>query len=199
MSTSLLAAETLAMLKGLRKDITTAGLSTSSQLTFYYLEQKAKALYPVFYPLLRTTPRENPTFGGMRVGGTGVNWKAIVGIDAGGYPALSEAHRNADMNITTRNYFAPYKFLGKDNFTTLAEQAEARGFDDAVSITQLSLLNALLNDEERMLLFGNSGPQSVGGNGFALGAAAQPTATQSASSLGNISAGTGHVFVPARP
>ena len=190
MSTSLLAAETLAMLKGLRKDITTAGLSTSSNLTFYYLEQKAKMLYPVFYPLLRTTPRENPMFGGMRVGGPGVNWKAVVSIDANGYPALSEGHRNSYMNITTRPYFAPYKYLGKDNSTTLAAQAESRGFDDAVAIAQLSELNALLNDEERMLLFGNSGPQSVGGNGYALGQTALPTLAQSTSTSGALSAST---------
>src|SRR6185437_6811498 len=96
--------ETLALLKGLRKDTTTAGISIATGLNYFYLEPQAKNIYPVFYPLLASTPRVNPMFNGMRVGGTAVNWKAVVGIDAVGYPAVSEGNRNAYMNITERDY-----------------------------------------------------------------------------------------------
>ena len=174
-----LGAETLALIKGLRKDVTTTGIGTSTGLNFYYLEPQAKNIYPVFYPLLASTPRANPMFNGMKVGGTMTNWKAIVGIDSGGYPAISEGNRNAFMNISMRNYSSAYKYLGKDIQSSFQAVQTGLGFDDNIALAQLSLLNALLNDEERMLLFGNSGPASVGGNGYALGQTGTPVITQS--------------------
>jgi hypothetical protein len=174
-----LSEETLAMIKGLRKDVTTQGIGTGTGLNFFYLEPKAKSIYPVFYPLLASTPRVNPTFNGMKIGGTAVNWKAIVGIDSGGYPAISEGNRNAFMNMTTRNYSANYKYLGKDTEVSFQAQQTGLGFDDNIALSQLAMLNALLNDEERMLLFGNSGPSNVGGNGYALGTTSTPVTAQS--------------------
>jgi hypothetical protein len=171
-------AEIMALIKSLRKDATTQGISEATGLTFYYLEQQAKNIYPVFYPLLASTARVNPMFNGMKVGGNAVNWKAITAIDTGGYPALSEGNRNEAMNITTRQFSAPFKFLGKDIQTSFQAQAAGLGFDDMVALSQLSLLNALLNDEERMLLFGNSGTSGVGGaNGYVLGTTPTPTVT----------------------
>jgi len=35
----------------------------------------------VFYPLLASIPRVQPTLNGVAVGGTGVNWKAVLSID----------------------------------------------------------------------------------------------------------------------
>jgi hypothetical protein len=171
--------ETLALIKALRKDNTTTGITSGTGLNFYYLEPQAKNIYPVFYPLLSTTQRVNPTFNGMKVGGTAVNWKAIVGIDAGGYPAISEGNRNAFMQLKERDYSAPYKFLGKDTQVSFQAQQMGMGFDDNVGLTQLALLNALLNDEERMLLYGNSGPSNLGGaNGYALGVTPTPVIAQ---------------------
>lgn len=161
----------------LRKDVTTAGLSSTSQLLYYYLEQQAKNIYPVFYPILATTPRVSPTWGGQRVGGPGVNWKAVVAIANGGAPWTSEGNRNAYMNITTRNYSATFKSWGPDTKVTFFAQQAGLGFDDNLAIAQMAALNQLLNDEEKMILFGNSGPANVGGNGFALGTCATPVAT----------------------
>jgi hypothetical protein len=178
-----LSQETMNLLKGLRKDTTTQGITSLTGLVAYNLEPNAKNIYPVFYPLLASTPRVNPTWQGKPIGGTGVNWKAIVGIDSGGYPATSEGNRNAFMNITERNYSALFKFLGKDNQTSFQAQQMGLGFDDNIALAQLSLLNALLNQEEMMLLFGNSGTAN-GGNGFLLGQTSTPvgTATNAASS-----------------
>lgn len=189
-------AEILALIKSLRKDATTSGISEATGLTFYYLEQQAKNIYPVFYPLLASTPRVNPMFNGMRVGGTAVNWKAITAIDTGGYPALSEGNRNENMNITERNFSAPFKFLGKDIQTSFQAQQMGLGFDDVVSLAQLSLLNALLNDEERMLLFGNSGTSGVGGaNGYVLGTTGTPVVTLNTdSTVSQLPAGDISVF-----
>lgn len=171
-----LSEQTIQLIRGLRKDVTTAGVTTGTNLNFYNLEPQAKNIYPVLYPLLASTPRVNPMFNGMKVGGTAVNWKAVVGIDGGGYPAISEGNRNSYMNISQRDYAARFKYLGKDIQTSFQAQQTGLGFEDNIALSQLSLLNALLNDEERMLLFGNSGPASVGGNGFALGTTPTPTA-----------------------
>lgn len=172
-----LSEETLSLIKGLRKDVTTQGITTGSNLNFYYLEPQAKNIYPVFYPLLSSIPRVNPMFNGQKVGGTAVNWKAIVGIDAGGYPAISEGNRNAFMDITQRDYASTFKYLGKDTEVSFQAQQTGMGFDDNIALAQLAMLNALLNDEERMVLFGNSGSA---GNGFQLGTCPTPVAVAAA-------------------
>lgn len=193
-----LAPETLALIKGLRKDTTTAGISSGTGLDFYYLEPQAKNIYPVFYPILASTPRVSPMFNGMKVGGTATNWKAVVGIDANGYPALSEGNRNAFMNITTRNYSSNFKMLGKDIQTSFFAQQTGLGFDDMVGLAQFSMMNALLNDEERMMLFGNDGPASVGGNGYSLGTTNTPVLTQSDVSGSSVAASSqNYVFAVA--
>ena len=175
--------ETLALIKGLRKDNTTTGIAQATGLNFYYLEPQAKNIYPVFYPILASTPRTNPMFNGMKVGGTAVNWKAIVGIDQGGYPGTSEGNRNAFMNITERDFSAPFKFLGKDTQVSFQAQQMGLGFDDNIALAQLSLLNALLNDEERMMLYGNSGDSGHGGaNGYVLGTTPTPVLAQNTDS-----------------
>ena len=165
------------LIKMLRKDATTQGITTATGLNFYNLEPQAKNIYPVFYPLLASIPRKNPTFNGMRVGGTGINWKAITAINAP-YPAVSEGNRNAFMSFSERNFYAPFKFLGNETEVSFQAQDTGLGFDDNIAEAQLGLLNGLLNMEERMILFGNSGPNANGGAyGFALGTPATPTAT----------------------
>jgi len=165
----------LQLIKQLRKDATTTGIASGTGLNFYYLEPQAKNIYPVFYPLLASIPRRNPMFNGMKVGGTGINWKAIIGIDAGGYAGLSEGNRNAFMTYQEKDFYAPYKFLGKDTEVSFQAQQMGMGFDDNIAIAQLGQLNALLNGEERMILFGNSGSIGVGGTyGYTLGQTGTP-------------------------
>lgn len=162
--------ELAGLIKTLRKDATTTGISTQTGLNFYYLEPTAKTIYPVFYPLLASIPRVQPMINGQVVGGTGVNWKAVIGIDQGGatpgYPMVSEGNRNAFMAIQEKDYFAAYKYLGKDTEVSFQAQQTGQGFEDNIGLAQVSLLNALLNDEERTILYGNSGSN---GNGYQLG------------------------------
>ena len=176
------------LIKMLRKDATTQGITTSTGLNFYNLEPQAKNIYPVFYPLLASIPRKNPTFNGVRVGGSGINWKAITAINAP-YPAVSEGNRNAFMKFTERNFYAPFKFLGNETEVSFQAQDTGLGFDDNIATAQLGLLNGLLNMEERMILFGNSGPNANGGAyGFALGTPTTPIETLAATttdSFGN--------------
>ena len=169
--------EILKTIQSLRKDATTTGITTGTGLSFYYLEPTAKTIYPVFYPLLASIPRFQPTFNGMVVGGQAVNWKAVTAIDQNGYPSLSEGNRNSVMQLTEKNYSANYKFLGKDIQVSFPAQQMGLGFEDNIGLAQISLLNALLNDEERAILFGNSGSS---GNGFQLGAGPTPTVVASA-------------------
>jgi hypothetical protein len=169
--------DVLKTIQTLRKDATTTGISSVTGLNFYYLEPTAKTIYPVIYPLLASIPRYQPTFNGMIIGGQAVNWKAVTAIDQGGYPMLSEGNRNAVMQITEKNYAANYKFLGKDTQVSFAAQQMGLGFEDNIGLAQVSLLNALLNDEERAILFGNDGS---GGNGFQLGSGPTPTLTPNA-------------------
>jgi hypothetical protein len=159
----------LELIKSLRKDTTSQGVSTSSNVNFYFLEPQAKTIYPVYYPLLASIPRVNPMYGGVRVGGTAVNWKAIVAIGPGsnGYVGLSEGNRGSAVNFTERDYSSNYKYIGWDDFVTFQAQFSGLGFDDNLALAQSATLNQVLNDEERMILFGNSG---TGGNGFQLGA-----------------------------
>lgn len=194
-----LSQETLAMIKRLRKDASTTGINIATGLNFYYLEAAAKNIYPVFYPLLSTTPRVNPMYGGQRVGGTAVNWKAIIGIGAGDYPAVSEGNRNAYMAIQEKDYSAPFKFLGEDTEVSFQSQSTGQGFDDNISLAQLALLNQLLNQEERMLLYGNSGPANAGGaNGYALGTCPTPVIALNTDSVGSqLPAGSITVFAVA--
>lgn len=167
-------ADAMKLMRSMRKDVTTTGISTGSNLNFYQLEPEAKAVYPVLFPLLASIPRTNPMFNGMRVGGTQTNWKAIVGIANGGYPAISEGNRSQAMKFTERDYASIYKYLGQDDFVTYQAERTGLGFEDNLSLSMSATLNQQLNDEERMILFGNSG---TGGNGFQLGTAGTPTIT----------------------
>jgi hypothetical protein len=185
-------ASVLQLIKELRKDATTTGISTMTGLNFYYLEPQAKNIYPVFYPLLASIPRRNPMFNGMKIGGLGINWKAVTAIDVGGYPGVSEGNRNAFINFQEKDFYAPYKFLGKDVEVSFQAQDTGLGFDDNIAIAQLGQLNALLNDEERMLLYGNSGPNTSGGTyGYALGVTPTPTAVAIATTTGSNGNSTG--------
>jgi len=174
------------LIKQLRKDATTTGIAAGTGLNFYYLEPQAKNIYPVFYPLLASIPRRNPMFNGTKVGGTGINWKAILSIDTGGYTGLSEGNRNAFINYQEKDFYAPYKFLGKDTEVTFQAQQMGLGFDDNIATAQLGQLNALLNGEEKMILYGNSGPSSSGGAyGYALGQTGTPTTSVVTSQAGS--------------
>lgn len=180
------------LIKGLRKDATTVGILQATGLNFYFLEPQAKTIYPVFYPLLATIPRVSPMFNGQPVGGDGVHWKAITGIGAGDYPAISEGNRNAFMKFQEKDYFASFKFLGEDTQVSFQAERMGQGFDDNIGLAQVSMLNLLLNQEERMLFFGNSGSA---GNGYQLGTCGTPTTAAVATPSGkaNLSNATYYV------
>ena len=122
--------ETLQRISKALSKATTSGIDTGTGLNYYYLEPWAKNLYPVFYPLLASTPRSVPMFGGQRVGGTTVNWKAITGIGNGYYIGLDEGKRNSALPITTQDYAAPFRYFGVDIPVTFQAEMSGLGFED---------------------------------------------------------------------
>ncbi len=162
--------QTLERIGKLQKDATTTGISTSTGLLWYNLEPLARRLYPVWFPLLNSVPRKKTDRPG-----NAIHWKAITGVNTGD-PGTSEGNRNILMSFTEKDYLATYKYLGAESSVTFPAQYGSQGFDDAIGISNVNRLFGLMNNEERVLLFGNAG-NGTGNNGFQLGTTPTPTAT----------------------
>lgn len=153
---------------GLEKAIT-----TSTGLVGYNLEAPSKKLYPVLSPLRNRIPRTKAP-----VGSLAANWRSIVGINTANVKAsVPFGTRNAPtISYTMVNRSATYKTFGLDD----AVQDEAvwlgRGFEDVRAYSALATLQAVMIEEEKILL---------GGNVTALGAPGAPTVTIGASSGGS--------------
>ena len=72
---------------------------------------------------------------------------------------------------------ANFVTLGVDAAVTFEAQSAGVGFNDNLGTANLAKLNVLLNLEERMAIFGNSGTGGTGQNGFVLTAPTAPTVT----------------------
>jgi len=137
--------------------------SPTSGITAYDLEAPAKHLFPVLTPLRNEIPRVG---GGV---GTAVNWRAVTGINTNNMEAgVSEGNRGGVIAHTTADYTAAYKGIGlEDNVTFEAEYA-GNTFDDVKALAVMGLLNALMIQEEILLLGGD--------NSLALGTTPTPAA-----------------------
>jgi len=180
--------ETLSKVNALRKDVTTTGLSTATNLLYYNLEPLARRLYPVWFPLLNSVPRKKTDRPGAAI-----HWKAITSINTGD-PGTSEGNRNAQMSFTEQDFIATYRYLGAESSVTFPAQYGSQGFDDAIGIANVNRLFGLMNQEERVLLFGNEGT-GTGDNGFQLGTC--PTPVISAVTGGTITEADFTVYVVA--
>jgi hypothetical protein len=167
---------------GLQKAITT-GLG----LQGYNLEAPSKKLYPVLSPLRNRIARTNAP-----VGSLAAHWKAIVGINTSNVKAaVPFGTRNTNtITYAERELSAAYKTYGLDD--TVDDEAVwlARGFEDVRALSALATLQAVMIEEEKLILAGLSSAN-------ALGAAPQPTLTQR-SGGGNWGAAT-NVFVKVVP
>lgn len=150
--------------------------SQSTGLVAYDLQPAAKTLYPVLTPLRNMIPR----VGGA--GGTATNWKAITAINTANLrPGVSEGNRGGVIADAVSDLTAAYKGLGLENFVTYEADYAASGFDDARARASQSLLNAVMIQEEQVILGGN--------NSVALGTTPTPSATASTSG-GTLAAAT---------
>ncbi len=180
--------DTLQRIGKLQKDATTTGITTATGLLWYNLEPLARRIYPVWFPLLNSVPRKKTDRPG-----DAIHWKAITGVNTGD-PGTSEGNRNVLMSFTEKDYIGTYKYLGAESSVTFPAQYGSQGFDDAIGIANVNRLFGLMNNEERVLLFGNSG-NGTGNNGFQLGTCGAPVLT--ASTGGSIPTGSFTVFAVA--
>lgn len=164
----------------MRKDASGAGIFSTLGLNAYNLEQEAKSLIPYLYPFINSIPRTTST-----VGGPGVNWKAVLNVNPG-FITLPEAERNAATTFLEKDYSASFKSMGVEVPVSWFAEETGRGFQDNMAFAQFSGLNAFLTAQEKLVLYGNSGPSNAGGNGYALGTPNTPVATLVASTAGTI-------------
>ena len=131
-------------------------------LVNYDLQPVALNLFPVLAPLRNIIPRVAGN------GGTATNWKAITGLNTTNMLAgVSEANRSGFITSTAAALVASYKGLGLEDFVSFEADYAAGGFMDVKARAVANLLAALMMEEERVIVGGNSGQ--------ALGTANTPT------------------------
>jgi hypothetical protein len=136
--------------------------TATTGLQQYNLEPAAKNLYPVYSPIRNELPRDKAT------GGIQANWKAVTGISNGGTSfGVGEGNRGGLMQVSTADYFAMFKTLGRESSVTKEAELSAEGFDDLRARSVRSLLEQNMIDEEKVILGGNSS--------YALGRTPKPT------------------------
>jgi hypothetical protein len=125
--------------------------SATTGLTEYDLEPVAKELYPVLTPLLKMIPRVSGH------GGIQANWKVVKSISGvGNNLGVGEGQRGKSVAVTTGDYYAAYRSLGKESSLTFEAEEAAEGFDDLKARAVHVLLQSKMLGEEAILLGSNS-------------------------------------------
>lgn len=162
------------------QDAIAKNYTQSLGLVNYDLQPVALNLFPVLAPLRNIIPRVQGN------GGTATNWKAITGLNTTNMLAgVSEANRSGFITSTTASLVASYKGLGLEDYVSFEADYAAAGFMDVKARAVANLLAALMMEEERVILGGNSGQ--------ALGTANTPTVATS--TTGGAIAATTAVYV----
>ena len=125
--------------------VATQGLQT------YDLEPTIRSFVPMFSPLRNRIKRTSGK------GGIQANWKAIVTIDGGQqYAGVEEGKRGGQITQTMQDYYAAYRTLGRENSVSFEAQLSAEGFDDLRARAVMNLLQSTMQEEEKIILGGNS-------------------------------------------
>jgi hypothetical protein len=151
-------AETLALVKAaqgmpdseLAKSWTQSG-SAVSGITAYDLEAPSKKLYPVITPLRNEIPRVSGK------GGIQANWRAVTGVNTtkvNGF--VSQGNRGAVITTSTQDYTAAYKGMGLEDNVTFEADYAGEGFEDVKALAVEGLLRAMMINEEKVILGGNT-------------------------------------------
>lgn len=149
-------------------------ITTGTGLNFLPLEEEARNTYSVFHPVLDMIPRVGPTELGHEVGGLVCTWKQITTPGQNVLPSVPEGSRSAYITIPAITTSEAFVTLGVDAAVTFESQSAGVGFNDNLGTANLAKLNVLLNLEERMAIFGNSGMSGSASNGFLLGTPTAP-------------------------
>jgi len=125
--------------------------SATTGLQMYDLQVPSLKLYPVLTPFRNLIPRVDDGFG------TQANWKAVTGINTSNQRAgVGEGNRGAVIQQTTAEYLAAYRGYGLENYVTFEGDFAGKGFEDLKALAVLQLLQALMIQEERLDLGGNT-------------------------------------------
>ena len=184
--------ETIALAKSafatnsIEKAITVAGMN----LVGYNLEAPSKKLYPVLSPLRNRFPRVMAP-----VGSSSAYWKAITNINTTNVKAsVAFGTRNAStISYGTKQMSQAYKSFGMEDSVDFEATWLSRGFEDVQALSALATLQALMIEEEKLILGGLS-------DGQALGTPATPVLTQTVTDGGAWGGGvTAYIQVMALP
>lgn len=125
--------------------------SATTGLQMYDLQAPSLKLYPVLTPFRNMIPRVADGFG------TQANWKAVTGINTANQRAgIGEGNRGAAIAQTTAEYLAAYRGYGLENYVTFEADFAGNGFEDVKALAAVQLLQALMIQEERLDLGGNT-------------------------------------------
>lgn len=128
----------------------TAGQPTQG-FQAYNLEAPAKNLFPVLTPLRNMIARVSGGFASQ------ANWKAFTDINVGNQRAgVSDGKRGGLINHVLTEYFAAFRGFGLENAVTFEGQYASKNFDDAKARAVSQLLSAVMIQEERLMLGGNT-------------------------------------------
>lgn len=161
------------------KSFVQPGTATTG-LQAYNLEAPAKKLFPVLTPLRNMMPRDT---GGFAIQ---ANWKAITNINVANMRAgVAEGLRGGRINHEQSEYLAAFRGFGLENDVTFEAGYAAKGYEDVKALAVTSTLQALMIQEERTILGGNTS--------LAMGTTPTPT-TATATTGGTIAAATYNVI-----
>lgn len=149
----------------------TSPTSATAGLAQYDLVPGARLMYPLDSPLRNLIPRE--------VGGVGIqaNWRAILGINTNNEQVgLSEGNRGGLNSYLEYDVFAKFCELGLDDYVTWKAERAAQGFEELDELAVQMLLQANMEAEEKVILYGFGGNNI---NGAGLGTTPNPTCTPS--------------------
>jgi len=177
--------ETLALVKtaqatpdDLIKSFVQPGSATTG-LQAYNLEAPSKKLFPILTPFRNMLPRDA---GGFAIQ---ANWKAITDINVANVRAgVGEGLRGGIITHAQSEYLAAFRGFGLENNVTFEAGYAAKGYEDVKSLAVTTTLQALMVQEERTILGGNTS--------VALGTTPTPS-TATATTGGSIAAATYNV------
>jgi hypothetical protein len=144
--------ETLDILKGISGANAPVQKSwtQATGLVAYDLEPGAKLEYPVLTPLRNMIPRVK-----SNNGDTATRWKQITAINTSKVkPGVSEGNRGGKIATTVTSSLASYAGLGLEDDVSFEAEYASQGFDDAKARAVQGLLNAVMIEEEKVILDG---------------------------------------------
>jgi hypothetical protein len=130
------------------------GITTATGLVYYSLQPVAVQIVPVITPFRNSIPRVGVVSGG----GTAEHWKAITSVNSLGInAAVSEGNRGGVLTTTVTDFLGTYKGIGLEHSVTFEATYGSQGFDDARAVAVKQLLQAVMIEEEKTIVSGNSG------------------------------------------